>query len=152
LIKSILVPTDGSDWSLRAARYAVSLMRLGDNVEVTVFTVDNIPRRLAKRNFFWIAAERGNPDDSDRVEDPYAESRARILTRTKAVFDEAGLPVRTNHGRGSPAGEIVRYASEQKTDLIVMGHRGAGALQELLMGSVSHKVVQLATCPVIIVK
>jgi nucleotide-binding universal stress UspA family protein len=152
LIKQILVPTDGSDWSLRAAKHAVRLIQLGNNVDVTVFTVDNIPRRLAKRKFFWIIPERGRPDDSDRVEDPYTESRARILARTKAVFDEAGFPVRTDHGRGNPAEEIVRYANDHGIDLIVMGHRGAGGLQGLLMGSVSHKVIQLASCPVILVK
>ena len=38
------------------------------------------------------------------------------------------------------------------TDMLVMGNRGLNAIQELVMGSVSHKVVQHSTVPVLIVK
>ena len=54
------------------------------------------------------------------------------------------------HGR--PAEEIVRVAEDGRADLLVIGSRGLNALQELAIGSVSHKVIKHATCPVLVVK
>ncbi|MGN7308692.1 universal stress protein, partial [Bacillus subtilis] len=48
--------------------------------------------------------------------------------------------------------EIVKYANENKVDLIVLVSRCLNALQELVLGSVSHKVAKRAHCPVMIVK
>ena len=53
---------------------------------------------------------------------------------------------------GNPSAEIVKYAQETETDLIVMpshGHKGIG---QLLLGSVAERVVRLASCPVLILK
>jgi nucleotide-binding universal stress UspA family protein len=47
-------------------------------------------------------------------------------------------------GDGSPVKEIPRHAEEDAANLIVMGSRGLGDLQGLLMGSVSHKVCHFA--------
>lgn len=53
---------------------------------------------------------------------------------------------------GDPATEILSYMKANPTDMLVMGNRGLNAIQELVMGSVSHKVVQHSTVPVLIVK
>ena len=47
---------------------------------------------------------------------------------------------------------ILGIAEKESADLIVLGSRGLGALSGLVMGSVSQKIVQLAPCPVLIVK
>lgn len=52
---------------------------------------------------------------------------------------------------GDPAKRIVDMASARQADLIVLGRRGRGAIAQLLLGSVSHKVVQTSKCPVLIV-
>ena len=52
---------------------------------------------------------------------------------------------------GNPANEIVRYADEQRINLIVVGTHGRGALGHLLMGSIAERVVRLAGCPVLTV-
>ena len=54
--------------------------------------------------------------------------------------------------RGDPGNTLVKYADENEIELIVIGNRGLSKLQEMVMGSVSHKVIQKANCPVLIVK
>jgi nucleotide-binding universal stress UspA family protein len=53
---------------------------------------------------------------------------------------------------GDPASQIIQYAEENNNDVIVMGSRGLGRVREFFLGSVSHNVVQMAKCPVFIVK
>ena len=53
---------------------------------------------------------------------------------------------------GEPAEEIVDYARLEEVDLIVMGSRGLSPIQELLLGSVSDKVLRTAPCPVLIAR
>jgi nucleotide-binding universal stress UspA family protein len=53
---------------------------------------------------------------------------------------------------GNPAEEIIRYAAENRTDLIVMGTHGRSGLERLLMGSVAEKVLRRALCSVLVVK
>lgn len=48
--------------------------------------------------------------------------------------------------------KIVKYANDQKVDIVVIGSRGLNALQEMVLGSVSHKVMKRAHCPALIVK
>jgi nucleotide-binding universal stress UspA family protein len=52
---------------------------------------------------------------------------------------------------GDPAKRIVDVASARQAGLIVLGRRGIGAIAQLLLGSVSYKVVQTSKCPVVIV-
>jgi nucleotide-binding universal stress UspA family protein len=51
-----------------------------------------------------------------------------------------------------PANKIIEIAKLENADFIVMGHRGLGALRELLAGSVSTKVGHLAATTVVSVK
>jgi nucleotide-binding universal stress UspA family protein len=53
---------------------------------------------------------------------------------------------------GDPAGEIIRYATEARADLIVLGTHGRTGLDRLLMGSVAEKVLRGAPCSVLVVK
>ncbi|MEX2103781.1 MAG: universal stress protein, partial [Bacilli bacterium] len=64
----------------------------------------------------------------------------------------AGVKFETIILQGEPGPVIVKYANENEVDLIVLGSRGLNALQEFVLGSVSHKVAKRANCPVMIVK
>ncbi|MCG8545738.1 MAG: universal stress protein, partial [Alphaproteobacteria bacterium] len=55
-------------------------------------------------------------------------------------------------GEGNPTDEIVAYARDNGIDLIVIASRGLSDFRGLLLGSVSHKVVQLAECPCLVVR
>jgi nucleotide-binding universal stress UspA family protein len=62
------------------------------------------------------------------------------------------IPVKHVFLEGDPAAEIVRYATESGTDLVVMGTHGRTGLERLLMGSVAEKVMRDAPCSVLVVK
>ena len=71
----------------------------------------------------------------------------RILDDWQRLAAESGVSdIKTMLREGDPAGQIIEAAKDQDADVIVMGFRGHGALAELLLGSVSHKVGQLAPC------
>lgn len=53
---------------------------------------------------------------------------------------------------GEPGPTIVEYANQKSFDLLVIGSRGLNSLQELVLGSVSHKVIKSVKCPVLVVK
>lgn len=151
MLKKILIPTDGSENALRAAAYAVNLLRLNPKLEVTLLNVINVPRRFVARKLFWVAAERGKA--AADIENLFAEEREEIISQTKAVIEKEGFKVVDSvFRRGNPAEEICEFARQGQFQMIVMGTRGASGIQEILMGSVSHKVLQMAPCPVILVK
>ncbi|MDQ0495269.1 universal stress protein [Paenibacillus brasilensis] len=55
-------------------------------------------------------------------------------------------------GHGDPASVICESANQEKVDLIIIGTRGKGLVSEMILGSVSHHVIQHAPCPVLTVK
>ncbi len=77
-----------------------------------------------------------------------AEQRMAALTSEHAP----GLDVERAARVGAPYSEIVRYASENGIDLIVMGTHGRVALPHLLLGSVAERVVRRAGCAVLTVR
>ena len=53
---------------------------------------------------------------------------------------------------GNPSAEIVKYAKDTETDLIVMPSHGHKGISQILLGSVAERVVRLSSCPVLILK
>ena len=82
----------------------------------------------------------------------HQEEGQKELQSTCALLDQAGVAYQYHIVVGDPAEMIVRFASEKQCDQIVMGPRGAGGIQGLLLGSVSSKVMQLAKTPVLLIK
>ncbi len=68
------------------------------------------------------------------------------------ILKEHQLPYHVVMLKGDPSKTIIDYANRTPYDLLVIGSRGLNTLQELLLGSVSHEVVQKATIPVLVVK
>ncbi len=75
-----------------------------------------------------------------------------VLARTAERFHRAGVTCTTRLEHGPAAAHIVDIARTTGADLIVLGSRGHGKLEELLLGSVSDAVVREAHCSVLIVR
>ncbi|MBI1744205.1 universal stress protein [Candidatus Acetothermia bacterium] len=77
----------------------------------------------------------------------------KILARTEKLIQTAGLDeVDGLVEEGHPAETILRYAKENKIDLIVMGTHGRRGLNRILLGSVAEEVVRRSPVPVITVR
>lgn len=137
MLKKILVPVDGSDISLRALDFALSVgTKFGS--EILVFNVE-IPLDGS-----WRGELMKNNKYKEQFLHPLRLAELRTAQTENVKFQQV-TDLR-------PAESICTKANEDKVDLIVMGNRGLGMLEDILMGSVSSKVVKLAKCPVVVVK
>jgi nucleotide-binding universal stress UspA family protein len=157
MIKTILVPVDGSVHASTALDFASILARDHDAALVLLhigFRGGNVPEDLeARAERAFEEAERagtapaGHPQWSrhHRV----LEFMGRmILEEAQAKAAERGVTqVRTELDWGDPGERILHWAKHAKIDLIVIGSRGYSELEGLMLGSVSHKVLNLAPCP-----
>jgi nucleotide-binding universal stress UspA family protein len=140
MFNNILLAADGSEHSIRAAVKAIALVKLNPNAKiVVVYVVDG---KTSKRD----ALHNLNTAEISLAREEKIE---KALQKAK----ESGVNYETQIIRGEePGPTIVKFANDNNIDVIVIGSRGLNALQEFVLGSVSHKVAKMAKCPVMIVK
>jgi nucleotide-binding universal stress UspA family protein len=140
----ILCAVDFSDASLGALDYAISLAEEAD-ADLTLFHSIEVPPELLEH----IPVP---PDFS--VDQCHAAARAACLERLRELIPSSVRTycnVRTVAMEGAAYRQILRLSAEDKSDLIVMGVHGRGAVELLLFGSNTARVIRAATCPVLIV-
>ena len=138
-MRKILLASDGSQHSGKAAEHVVSLLKGDEDYKLmVVYVVDH----EASKHDAWLGM---NPGARQR-------EREEKLKPVSKVLEAAGLNYSVNLTKGDPAEEIINLAKAEDMDLIVIGSRGLNAIQELVLGSVSHQVVQKADRPVLVVK
>ena len=76
----------------------------------------------------------------------------KMLDEYKIQAEKSSVPIEIMITQGDPSQVIIKIAKTKKYDLIIMGTRGKSAFQELLIGSVSQKVMHHAICPVMVVR
>lgn len=137
----ILVPVDGSKHAMNALEHAQSLaVQLAPGCHITLLHVN--PSITINEPPIGI-------DLGGQVE---AEGLQILQPAVKLLEDAGGISFDALAKTGHPASVICATADSGHYDLIVMGCRGMGLLSEMLLGSVSHEVIQHARCPVTIVK
>jgi nucleotide-binding universal stress UspA family protein len=147
MFKNIVCAVDGSQHALRAAELASELAaKIG--AKLTFLTVTK-PIKLTEDVKAYMAAEHltGSPQ---YVLDEMTEE---IISEARDCARKAGIKnPKTEVKVGNPARAIVTFAERTGADLIVLGGRGHGDIEGLLLGSVSHKVANLAKCTVMTVR
>jgi nucleotide-binding universal stress UspA family protein len=144
--RKLLLASDGSDNALRAARFAVDLVLLVPDLRVTVVVINDV---LEKMKYYSTLR---SPVIFEEVEVHFRNKARDALSRTLAVFEAHHCQAEGVIKMGNPPQEIINLAKEGSFSQIVIGSRGLGSLKGIVLGSVSTKVVQLANCPVTIVK
>lgn len=142
--KNILVATDGSKYSSKAAAEAVCLAKRSGGTLTAVSvapaeisTHDNLELTVKQREML------GNTAEAD------AEKYTREV---RDAAQKEGVPAKAFVMTGKPADVIIQMAQETKADLIVMGSHGRTGVDKLLMGSVAERVIVTSACPVLVVK
>ena len=144
-LNRILVPTDFSEHSERAAAYALELARRFDAVEVHCLHVSDIPADLLATSAYYMTGP------SEHFIDQVREESQKNLDAFIAK-NLPGVPVIKAFVEGGAFVEIVRYARDNKIELMVIATHGRTGLKHALFGSVAEKVIRKAPCPVLVVK
>ncbi|QFU83125.1 universal stress protein [Natronorubrum aibiense] len=135
-VRSILVPTDGSDAAGAALERALAIADREDAVVHVLTVMDSGGGPLA----FGV-------EDVHDLE----ESKARLLEGLERRDRTYDVDVTGAVRRGRPAREIITYAETHGIDQIVLGRTGRGAVAEALVGSTADQVVREASVPVLVV-
>jgi len=139
----VLVPVDGSENSMRAVDYVLNMVKTNPTVEVTLLAVACHYDALYLADSF-VGEEVPNQECKDLF--------AGRLYIAKKIFDDAGVPVTAELLAGDPGKVIVSYVEEKGIDKVVMGSRGLGPLMGMVLGSVTHKVLNSVRVPMTIIK
>ena len=142
----ILLASEGSENAFRAAGFAADLAAAAAAARITVMVVNDI---LEKMKYY---SPLRSPVVLEEVDVFFKEKTQEALDRTLEVLEKRGIKAEGVIKMGNPAQEVVDYAREGKFSQIVIGSRGMGSLKGIVLGSVSSKVIQLADCPVTVVK
>ena len=154
VVRHILVPTDGSEGSRKAAALGGDLARALD-AKVTVLLVQDERSIVSEA---WNAALGGPVVAEDEAAIGAARAtmedhaRRHQLADTREAVGALSPEPELEQTWGRPADEICRFAADHDVDLIVMGSHGRGALKRAFLGSVSHAVVNSAHCAVTVVR
>ncbi len=140
-IRKILLPTDGSDYSMRAAEYAVSVAKMVGGEITAVFVIDTVVLDQISRLTERESAERDLKNDGERY-----------LRYIVNIAQKEGIKATSLIAKGRPFEQILHLAKGLKADLIVMGTYGRRGAERILIGSVAERVIEYATCPVLVVK
>lgn len=138
MAQNILVPIDGSDSSDRAVEQAVTLAQIYE----------------AKLNFLYVANINQlaiNAALSDAILAAVKNAGQSLLDRAIQNVPD-GIEFDAIQETGMPAVSILEFVRDRHIDMIVMGSRGLGVVEGVLLGSVSQYVMERAKCPVLIVK
>ena len=142
-LKRILVPTDFSEPSAAAVKYAKEFVQaFGSSLHVL---------HVLEDPYIFAATAEGYAAPPDFCADLEKNARVRLAEVVSAAELQT-LKTQVALKKGSPFVEIVRYAKSEDIDLIVMGTHGRGPIAHMLMGSVAEKVVRKAPCPVLTVR
>ncbi|HYA84504.1 MAG TPA: universal stress protein [Candidatus Bathyarchaeia archaeon] len=150
-MKKVLVAVDGSDKSLEAADYAMSIANKEGAQLIILNVLDTEP---------WFYGQSANGwTTEDELRKVYADEimeREKILAKIKDKAEKINMQSKTEvlmyPQNISTAAAIVNYAEKEKVDLITIGTRGRTGITKMLLGSVARAVVTYAHCPVIVVK
>lgn len=144
LFESILIATDGSAKNKEAIEVGLNIARAYGSKVWAIYVIDT--GLSSPIQYSTALACPGIPDVIMDLDDEAKQASDRV----RAIAGD--VPVTIVVREGKPAPEIIRFATEKKADLIVIGSRGKGGFERLLLGSVADEVVRAAHGNVLVVK
>lgn len=139
MFKSIVWATDGSENAERALPYVQELAPADESVSITIVHVAELGYGAGAVFMPGRGEER---QVVDRLREIADDLRQKGFTVSIEVRDEVGV---------RPAYEIAHIADRVGADLIIAGSRGLSTIGGLILGSVTHRLLHIARCPVLVV-
>ena len=135
----IAVAIDGSENALRAAKYAITLVQYLSETHLEVIYVSDYNKAKDERLL-------------SQSPESLTLKREQKMHPILELAKDVGVKTKTTMLKGNPSQEIIKYVNSEGIDHLVIGSRGLNTFQEMIIGSVSHKVMKHVNCPITIVK
>ena len=133
---------DGSDGSERAAEHGAAIARHWD-AELLLVTVVRTPEG------WWGIG--GAPPTPEALSAALIKGQQKILSDIESHLDLKGVNYRTVEELGDPVSRLLAICEINQVDLLVIGRRGAGIAERVILGSTADGLTHLASCPVMVV-
>ena len=138
MIKRILVATDGTEAANKAYAFAVDIAKQY-NADLYVLAIARPPAI-------------GDDVETEAIIENSKNHCEKVLARLRAQAPFHGVQPRFEVAVGHPAEQILRHAEQCNADIIVIGHRVKTFIERWRPGSISHRVLQYAHRPVVVVR
>lgn len=140
-MKRFLVGVDGSPESEYAAHKAHELAKaLGASLLLA---------HVSSGEVNAAAAYSAAVGSGDLLEQDYAPA---LLAQAERECRAAGVAAETSSGQGPIAETLAAIAEKEKVEMVIVGHRGRNVMARTLLGSVADRLLQVAHCPVLVVR
>ncbi|MGD2043329.1 MAG: universal stress protein [Acidimicrobiia bacterium] len=141
-ISTIVTGIDGSEGSRRAAEHAVAMARHW-GAELKLVTVVRTPEG------WWGIG--GAPPSPEALSTALVEGQQEILREIEEHLDLEGVDYETVAELGDPVSRLIAVCEVNEADVLVIGRRGAGLAERVILGSTADRLTHLASCPVLVV-
>jgi nucleotide-binding universal stress UspA family protein len=141
-LHNIVVGVDGSDQSCHAAAISSDIARRA-GATLHLVTIVRPPEG------WWGIV--GSPPTPSALSKSLTDAQREILDSVVANIDLSDIEVVQVEDVGDPARMLLEYAQRVDADLMIIGKRGAGLIERIMLGSVANRVVHDADCPVLLV-
>jgi nucleotide-binding universal stress UspA family protein len=145
MFKKILYPTDFSDVSKKALDYIKQLKEAGTNQVVVLHVIDE--REI--EHIAHLAELNVSIEELEKRREEYAREEIKAI---EAELKKSGFTVKTRIEKGIPFRDILKAEKEEDVSVVVIGSHGKSCITEMLLGSVSEKVVRKSSKPVLVVR
>jgi nucleotide-binding universal stress UspA family protein len=145
MIKKIMIATDGSDASKKAAMIGIDIAHRASGSVTAVYVMET--QRLA-----YLPGYATLPGLKEKILQLMQEEGQQA---TQFIEDQASImkvPCQKILAQGSPSEELLKISHEQGIDLLIIGSMGRTSMEKILLGSVAEKVVLQSSIPVLLVK
>jgi nucleotide-binding universal stress UspA family protein len=139
MFSKILHANDGSEHAFHALAFAIAIAKQNNSElhMISVEEVDYMPEFIEE-----VREETGTAGRRYRT----------VIQRARAMADQSHVKLQIHVVAGHPVRDIVDFAGRIEAELLVIGATGHSPLYERLIGSRADRIVQLALCPVLVVK
>lgn len=141
-VSTIVTGLDGSEGSRRAAEHAAAMARHW-GAKLKLVTVVRTPEG------WWGIG--GAPPSPEALSSALVEGQQQILREIEEHLNLEGVDYETVGELGDPVSRLIAVCEIHQADILVIGRRGAGLAERVILGSTADRLTHLASCPVLVV-